>query len=103
MQAPLSQGPVTLRCEIDAKPVGSTAEAGVSKQKYSAFTSGGLLGTKVEYLYAGELLDETKKETAFAVTAADGQVVVHVGGLDTDEHEEMLPAYELARRTLRVG
>ncbi|MFF4035023.1 lipoprotein [Streptomyces sviceus] len=79
------------------------AEDGVSKEQYSAFTSGGLSGTKVDYLYASELLDETKKESAFAVTTADGPVVVHLGGLDTDEHEEMLPAYELARRTLRVA
>ncbi|WP_028807644.1 lipoprotein [Streptomyces canus] len=127
VKAPLSQGPVTLACEIDAKPAGSigflrvwtgrsgdadartvleafvAAEDGVSKEKYSAFTSGGLSGTKVEYLYASELLDETKEESAFAVTTANGPVVVHLGGLDTDEHEEMLPAYELARRTLRVG
>jgi len=127
VKAPLSQGPVTLACEIDAKPAGSigflrvwtgrpgdadartvleafvAAEDGVSEEKYSAFTSGGLSGTKVEYLYASELLDETKKESAFAVTTADGPVVVHLGGLDTDEHEEMLPAYELARRTLRVA
>ncbi|EDY59859.1 MULTISPECIES: lipoprotein [Streptomyces] len=127
VKAPLGQGPVTLACEIDAKPAGSigflrvwtgkpgdadtrtvleafvAAEDGVSKEQYSAFTSGGLSGTKVEYLYASELLDETKKESAFAVTTADGPVVVHLGGLDTDEHEEMLPAYELARRTLRVA
>lgn len=126
VEAPLSQGPVTLACEIDAKPAGSigflrvwagkpgdadartvlkafvAAEDGVSEEKYSAFTSGGLSGAKVEYLYASELLDETKKESAFAVIAADGPVVVHLGGLDTDEHEEMLPAYELARRTLRT-
>ncbi|MER6282635.1 lipoprotein [Streptomyces sviceus] len=127
VKAPLSQGPVTLACEIDAKPAGNigflrvwtgrpgdadartvleafvAAEDGVSKEKYSAFTSGGLSGTKVEYLYASELLDETKKESAFAVTTADGPVVVHLGGLDTDEHEEMLPAYDLARRTLHVA
>lgn len=58
---------------------------------------------EVEYLYSSELLDETKKESAFAVTTADGPVVVHLGGLDTEEHEEMLPAYDLARRTLRTA
>ncbi|MDH6546662.1 lipoprotein [Streptomyces sp. SAI-041] len=126
VEAPLSQGPVTLACEIDAKPAGSigflrvwagkagdadartvleafvAAEDGVSGEKYGAFTSGGLSGVEVEYLYASELLEETKKESAFAVTTADGPVVVHLGGLDTDEHEEMLPAYELARRTLHT-
>jgi len=127
VQAPLEQGPVTLACEIDAKPAGNigflrvwagepgdadartvlksfvAAEDGVSGEKFSAFTAGGLSGVKVEYLYASELLEETKKESAFAVTTADGPVVVHLGGLDTEEHEEMLPAYELARRTLRTS
>ncbi|MDH6514482.1 hypothetical protein M2163_008543 [Streptomyces sp. SAI-135] len=126
VEAPLSQGPVTLACEIDAKPAGSigflrvwagkagdadartvleafvAAEDGVSGEKYGAFTSGGLSGVEVEYLYASELLEETKKESAFAVTTADGPVVVHLGGLDTDEHEKMLPGYELARRTLHT-
>ncbi|MGX1479668.1 UNVERIFIED_CONTAM: hypothetical protein RKD50_008476 [Streptomyces canus] len=127
VEAPLSQGPVSLACEIDAKPAGNigflrvwagksgdadtrtvleafiAAEDGVTKEKYSTFTAGGVSGVKVEYLYSSELLGETKKESAFAVTTADGPVVVHLGGLDTEEHEEMLPAYELARRTLRTA
>jgi hypothetical protein len=127
VEAPLSQGPVSLACEIDAKPAGNigflrvwagksgdagtravleaflAAEDGVTKEKYRTFTSGGVSGVEVEYLYSSELLDETKKESAFAVTTADGPVVVHLGGLDTEEHEEMLPAYELARRTLRTA
>ncbi|MFF7547510.1 lipoprotein [Streptomyces canus] len=127
VEAPLSQGPVSLACEIDAKPAGNigflrvwagksgdadtravleaflAAEDGVTKEKYRTFASGGVSGVEVEYLYSSELLDETKKESAFAVTTADGPVVVHLGGLDTEEHEEMLPAYELARRTLRTA
>jgi hypothetical protein len=127
VEAPLSQGPVSLACEIDAKPAGNigflrvwagksgdadtrtvleafiAAEDGVTKEKYSTFTAGGVSGVKVEYVYSSELLGETKKESAFAVTTADGPVVVHLGGLDTEEHEEMLPAYELARRTLRTA
>ncbi|KQW07223.1 lipoprotein [Streptomyces sp. Root369] len=127
VEAPLSQGPVSLACEIDAKPAGNigflrvwagkssdadtravleaflAAEDGVTKEKYRTFTSGGVSGVEVEYLYSSELLDETKKESAFAVTTAEGPVVVHLGGLDTEEHEEMLPAYELARRTLRTA
>jgi hypothetical protein len=127
VEAPLSQGPFSLACEIDAKPAGNigflrvwagksgdadtrtvleafvAAEDGVTKEKYRTFTSGGVSGVEVEYLYSSELLEETKKESAFAVTTADGPVVVHLGGLDTEEHEEMLPAYELARRTLRTA
>ncbi|MDO0938862.1 lipoprotein [Streptomyces sp. DG2A-72] len=121
----LHQGPVTLACEIDAKPAGNIgylrvwtgdpakddartaleafveAEAGASEETYRTFKTGGLDGAEVEYLYTSELLDETKKERALAVVTSDGPVVVHLGGLDSEEHEEMLPAYQLAKRTLR--
>ncbi|MBP2050020.1 hypothetical protein J2Z21_002956 [Streptomyces griseochromogenes] len=123
----LRQGPVTMACEIDAKPAGSigflrvwtgkpqgtdaravlrqfvVAEDNVSKEKYRSFTTGGgLAGAEVEYLYTSKLLKETKKESALAVITPDGPVVLHLGGLDTEEHEAMLPAYELAKRSLRV-
>lgn len=127
VEAPLRQGPVSLACEIDAKPAGSigflrvwagasgdadaravleafvAAEDGASRARYRSFRTGELTGVEVEYLYASELLDEKKEESAFAVVTADGPVVVHLGGLDTEEHEEMLPAYELAKRTLRTA
>ncbi|MFF0010964.1 lipoprotein [Streptomyces sp. NPDC005374] len=127
VEAPLRQGPVSLACEVDAKPAGNIgflrawagpsgdadartvleafvkAEDGADKARYSSFRSGNLTGVEVEYLYTSELLDETKEESAFAVVTADGPVVVHLGGLDTEEHKEMLPAYELAKRTLRTA
>jgi len=127
VEAPLRQGPVSLACEIDAKPAGNigflrvwtaksgdadarsvlkafvAGEDGASEEKYGTFTSGGLTGVEVEYLYTSELLEETKKERALAVVTPDGPVVLHLGGLDTEEHEEMLPAYDLARRTLRTA
>ncbi|WP_328752592.1 lipoprotein [Streptomyces sp. NBC_00285] len=129
VEAPLRQGPVSLACEIDAKPAGNigflrvwtgtsgdadadartvleafvAAEDGADKARYRSFRSGELHGVEVEYLYAGELLDEKKEESAFAVVTADGPVVVHLGGLDTEEHEEMLPAYQLAERTLSTA
>ncbi|RZB19108.1 hypothetical protein StrepF001_09380 [Streptomyces sp. F001] len=120
----LRQGPVTAACEVDAKPAGNigflrvwtgepgdddartvleafvAAEDGVSKEKYGSFEAGGLTGAEVEYLYTSELLEETKKERALAVTTPDGPVVLHLGGMDTEEHEAMLPAYELAKHTL---
>lgn len=123
----LRQGPVTAACEIDAKPAGNIGflriwtgepgtddartvleaflaeEDGVSKAKYSAFRTGGLSGAEVKYLVTSELLEETKEETALAVTTKQGPVVLHLGGMDTDEHRAMLPAYELAKKTLRVG
>ncbi|MFI9761576.1 lipoprotein [Streptomyces sp. NPDC051963] len=121
----LRQGPVALVCEVDAKPAGNigfirvwtgdpgkdearavleafvAAESGASKEAYRTFTTGDLDGVEVEYLYTSEMLDETKQERAFAVVTPDGPVVLHLGGLDTEEHEEMRPAYELAKRTLR--
>jgi hypothetical protein len=126
VEAPLRQGPVSLACEIDAKPAGNigfvrvwtgasgdadartvleafvAAEDGADTARYRSFRSGKFTGVEVEYLYASELLDEKKEESAFAVVTADGPVVVHLGGLDTEEHKEMLPAYELAKRTLHT-
>ncbi|WTV73619.1 lipoprotein [Streptomyces sp. NBC_00028] len=124
----LRQGPVTLVCEIDAKPAGHlgflrvytgesgkggdaravlqafvTAQDGAKKARYSTFEAGGLPGVAVEYLATSELLDGTKQESAFAVVTPDGPVVVHLGGADTEEHQDMLPAFELARKTLRTG
>ncbi|WP_086803816.1 lipoprotein [Streptomyces caniscabiei] len=123
----LRQGPFTAACEIDAKPAGNigfirvwtgekgaaegdaeallkefvAAEGNTSEAKYSAFTSDSdVSGTEVAYLYTSEALEETKKERAFVAVTPEGPVVVHLGGLDTQEHEEMLPAYELAKRTL---
>ncbi|MFI9808422.1 lipoprotein [Streptomyces sp. NPDC052301] len=123
----LRQGPVTAACEIDAKPAGNigflrvwtgkpgngdagsvlrafvAAEDNVSKAKYHSFTTGGgLTGVAVEYLYTSKLLEETKRESAFAVGTPDGPVVVHLGGMDTEEHEAMRPAYDLAQQTLKI-
>ncbi|MBX7552121.1 hypothetical protein K1Y78_29930 [Streptomyces sp. tea 10] len=121
----LRQGPVTAACEIDAKPAGHigflrvwtgrhgnadagtvlrqfvAAEENISKATYRTVrTGGGLSGVEVEYLYTSKLLEETKKETALAVSTPDGPVVLHLGGMDTEEHEAMRPAYELAKQTL---
>ncbi|MFC5812155.1 lipoprotein [Streptomyces heilongjiangensis] len=128
-EALLHQGPFTAACEIDAKPAGNigfirvwtgeagagagdarallkefvTAEGDTSEAKYSDFTSdSGVFGAEVAYLSTSEALEETKKERAFLTVTDEGPVVVHLGGLDTGEHEDMLPAYELAKRTLRA-
>ncbi|MFF8926773.1 lipoprotein [Streptomyces longwoodensis] len=122
----LHQGPVTAVCEVDAKPAGHIgflrvwtgepggadarsvlasfvgAEKGAGHATYRAFTTGGLSGTEVEYRVTSEILEDTKTERALAVTTPDGPVVVHLGGLDDEEHRAMLPAYELAKSTLRV-
>ncbi|MEU7413129.1 lipoprotein [Streptomyces sp. NPDC042638] len=124
----LRQGPVTMACEIDAKPAGHigylrvwtgkpgdadagsvlrrfvAAEDNVGKEKYHSFrTGGGLAAVEVEYLYTSKLLEETKKESAFAVSTPDGPVILHLGGMDTEEHEGMRPAYDLAKQTLALS
>ncbi|WP_329223267.1 lipoprotein [Streptomyces sp. NBC_01485] len=121
----LRQGPVTMACEIDAKPAGKigylrvwtgepgdsdpravlekfvAAEQEASGATYRTFETGGVTGAEVEYITTSKLMEESKKESALAVSTSAGPVVLHLGGLDTGEHEAMLPAYELAKSTLR--
>ncbi|MFJ9738410.1 lipoprotein [Streptomyces sp. NPDC101166] len=121
----LHQGPVTMACEIDAKPAGNigylrvwtgkpgradartvleqfvAAEPNAGKARYSAFKASGLSGAEVEFITYNKIMEESKKERALAVTTPDGPVVLHLGGLDTGEHEAMLPAFALAKSTLK--
>ncbi|NXY93301.1 hypothetical protein HYE82_02510 [Streptomyces sp. BR123] len=126
------QGGLTLACEIDAKPAGNTgflrvwvadkpAGAGDARKVLESFMSGertkgapvysevragegGAALPAVEAAYETAPLDEAKKESAFAVVTPGGaSVVVHLGGLDTAEHEAMQPAYRLARQSLKPG
>ncbi|MER5893275.1 lipoprotein [Streptomyces sp. NPDC001876] len=121
------QGTVTMVCEIDAKPAGNIGylrvwqgkasdddpqkvlEAFVAddpdsaEESYTQTEAGDLAAVEVSYTVDSELLDEPKTERAFAVATPDGPVVVHLGGLDTEEHRQMLPAYELAKKTLKLG
>ncbi|MCW8376277.1 lipoprotein [Streptomyces justiciae] len=128
MASLLRQGPVSLVCEVDAKPAGHlgflrvytgeagekdgdaravleafvAAQDGAEKAKYSTFEGDGVSGAEVEYLATSELLDEAKQESAFAVVTPDGPVVIHLGGADSEEHQDMLPAFELAKKTLHT-
>ncbi|MGW6565461.1 lipoprotein [Streptomyces sp. NPDC054975] len=117
------QGPATMVCEIDAKPAGNigymrvwtagkgpartalegfvNAEKNTSKVSYKETSTGALPVVEVTYTVYNELMEESKEERAFAVAAPKGTVIVHLGGLDSQEHREMLPAYELARTSLK--
>ncbi|MCX4485215.1 lipoprotein [Streptomyces anulatus] len=120
------QGTVKMVCEIDAKPAGSigflrvwqgeaseddpravlrafVADSPIAAEDatYTQATAGALAAAEVGYTGHSELLDEPKKERAFAVATPDGPVVVHLGGMDTEEHTAMLPAFELAKKTLK--
>ncbi|MFH8474792.1 lipoprotein [Streptomyces sp. NPDC018000] len=121
------QGQVTMVCEIDAKPAGNIGylrvwqgeksdrtprqvleafiadEDGAGKVTYGETRAGDLAAAEAGYTVRNKLLDEVKKERAFAVATPDGPIVVHLGGMDSEEHKAMLPAYELAKKSLRLG
>ncbi|WP_031082504.1 lipoprotein [Streptomyces sp. NRRL WC-3549] len=121
------QGTVTLVCEIDAKPAGnigylrvwaggksagdarSALEAFVAdephaaKAVYTEAEAGSVAAVEVGYTVDGDPSDGPKPERAFAVATPEGPLVVHLGGMDAEEHRQMLPAYELARESLKLG
>ncbi|MEW2123865.1 lipoprotein [Streptomyces sp. NPDC058369] len=121
-----TQGPVSMVCEIDAKPAGHIgflrvwqgkaedaspratlegfvkADENSSKAAYKQVTAGELTLTEVTYTLHSKLMDEDRPARAFALATPEGPVVVHLGGLDSDEHGGMLPAYELAKKSVRL-
>ncbi|MDQ0933374.1 hypothetical protein QFZ49_003314 [Streptomyces turgidiscabies] len=118
------QGPVTLACEIDAKPAGhlgflrvwsQARTSGSTQQVLDAFlagqqhiterhnrrtTAGVLPAVETTYLVADGEQNTAKRERALAVATPHGVILLHLGGLDTTEHAKMLPAFVLARRAL---
>lgn len=118
------RGDVRTSCEIDGKPAGFIGLMRVytndrsdgtprkvlesymkdsrdaEKVEYREIKAGGLAAAEVSYEMTSEFLDEPKPSRALAVVTPGGSVVLSVGGLDREEHEGMLPAYELAKRTL---
>ncbi|AYG82353.1 hypothetical protein DWB77_04526 [Streptomyces hundungensis] len=120
------QGPFALSCEIDAKPAGNigflrawtdTATSGTPraalesfvgadktarKAAYAEIKAGSLPAAEVVYETYSKVMDTAKQERALAVVTPQGTLVLHLGGMDTEEHQEMLPAYELAKSSLKV-
>ncbi|MEV6672237.1 lipoprotein [Streptomyces sp. NPDC051162] len=111
--------------ELDAKPAGNigfirvwTADAmndktprqvleafmseekKVKDQEYTETKAGELPAAEVLYKVDSVLSDGPKQERALAVTTPKGVMVVHLGGFDTQEYQEMLPAYETAKKTM---
>ncbi|WP_318197919.1 lipoprotein [Streptomyces sp. MCL20-2] len=121
------QGTVRMACEIDAKPAGNIGflrvwqgkpseddpqavlkafvadDPNAGKAAYTQVKAGALAAAEVGYTVHSELMGESKSERAFAVSTPDGPVVVHLGGMDTEEHTAMLPAFELAKRSLKLA
>ncbi|MCG7526660.1 lipoprotein [Streptomyces sp. OfavH-34-F] len=121
------QGPVTMACEIDAKPAGQIgflrvwqakgsdasarevlkgyveADKQPSKITYKQVTVGGLSVTEASFTSYSELFEENSPGHAFAVATPKGPVVIGLNGMDPTEIADMLPAYELAKKSVRVG
>ncbi|MGK5732510.1 lipoprotein [Streptomyces sp. URMC 124] len=113
-------------CELDAKPAGNigfmrvwtTDRAGssargaletymaeekhVTDRKISDVKAGDLAAAEVVYTQKSALTDEPREQRALAVKTPKGVTLVHLGGLDSQEHKEMLPAYELAKKTMTL-
>ncbi|MGW1373120.1 lipoprotein [Streptomyces sp. NPDC002446] len=122
------QGPLTPACELDAKPAGHigfltvwsgtkgaaapggsaralmkkfvAAENFKSNVKFRKAKAGGLPATEASYTVTDLSAGEVRPERALAVMTKHGGVVIHLGGLNADEHKAMLPAFELAKKTL---
>ena len=115
------RGPLTMACEIDAKPAGSigflrvwtgkgepraalTALIGADAREpaFREVPIGGRPGLEVVYQQKDKLDDTIDPERAFAVPTGTGVAAVALDSLDGEEHADMLPAYELAKASLTV-
>jgi hypothetical protein len=114
--------PLTLVCEIDAKPAGSigflrvwTGGRGPLRASLAAFIGtdaiepvftelrvGGRLAVEVVYQQKSELDDAMDQERAFLVETTTGIAAISLDSFDNDEHTSMLPAYQLAKSGLTV-
>jgi hypothetical protein len=118
------QGDFTLRCEVDAKPAGHigflrvwaggkagddpakalasflAADKGIVDRQQRDTRAGALSAAEVTYVRNNPAVGTRKRERALAVSTPKGVVVLALGGLDTAEHEQMLPAYQLAKQSL---
>ncbi|WP_407547658.1 lipoprotein [Streptomyces sp. Pv4-95] len=122
------QGPLTPACELDAKSAGHTgflivwsgtkgaaapgstsrtlmkafvtAENFASNVKFRQVKAHNLSATEATYTVTDLSAGEIRPERALAVMTKHGGVVMHLGGLNADEHKAMLPAFELAKETL---
>ncbi len=122
------RGPVMARCEISAKAAGKTgflrayveepdagadprtvlegfvAEAdGHADEKYTSFKAGSAEAVEVVYSELDPLFEEKRTTRAFAVGTPQGTVVVALGGSDQGDKKVVLPAYDLAKESLRVS
>ncbi|GAA0473279.1 hypothetical protein Aca07nite_85800 [Actinoplanes capillaceus] len=123
-------GVFTVRCEVDAKPAGnigflrvhiagglsgaprdhlkmfvkaSARGKEVSGVTYSDVQIGGGQAAEVTWESYSKELDHPSKYSAFALNTKDGAMVVQLSPFGADEHPGMLPAFQLAERTLTIN
>jgi hypothetical protein len=116
------KGPLTMVCEIDAKPAGNigflrvwTGGKGELRESLAAFIGtdareaaytelkiDGRAAVEVVYQQKSQVDEEMEQERAFAVETAEGMAAVSLDSFDSDEHAAMLPAYELAKSSLTL-
>ncbi|MET8831372.1 lipoprotein [Streptomyces sp. NPDC004610] len=120
-------GPVSAACEIDARPAGHvgfirvwTGEPGEddpeavlaaylavetgstnSGVRYRPFEIDGVTAVEVSYTTTDDLGE--RPDLAFALPTPDGPVIIDLDTPDAHEHGAMMPAYEMAKRTLRLA
>ncbi|MEE6263792.1 lipoprotein [Plantactinospora sonchi] len=123
----MQQGGSTATCEIDAKPTGNigflriwvvdrgavigarkgleeflAANGEITELQYRDTLAGPLRATEATYLQKSELTGEFRRERALVVATRFGTMLLTLAGLDTEEFEAMLPAYQLAKQTISV-
>ncbi|PRX22489.1 lipoprotein [Actinoplanes italicus] len=123
-------GDFTVVCEIDAKPAGSIGFirvhvadglSGLPREHLAAFVKAdgtgkeisgetytdvqiaGAQAAEVTWEAYSQVADQRTKYTAFALNTKAGAVVVRLAPLDEGEREGMLPAYELAKQTVKLA
>lgn len=116
------RGPLTMVCEIDAKPAGSIGFLRVwtggkadlrpsletfigtdaSEPAFTDMRIDGRPALEVVYLEKSQLDDAMDEERVFAVETAQGIAAISLESFDSEEHKSMLPAYELAKSSLTV-
>ncbi|MEU5049140.1 lipoprotein [Streptomyces sp. NPDC021096] len=70
------------------------------ESKYQDLKVGGLPAVEVVYKLNSPKLKENREQRALALSTPKGVVVVQLRGFDTAEHRQILPVYELAKKTV---
>ncbi|MEU4423468.1 lipoprotein [Actinoplanes sp. NPDC024001] len=87
----------------DGKEARDAGNAEVRKTTYSKITVDGKPAAEVTWEPYNKSLDHASKYSAFAVKTPKGVVVVKLSPFGADEHANVLPAYELAKKTLKIN